>query len=207
MKKFWYIIPVILMAGRACSSLRFTGTVNDDLYYRPSDQPVIITERTAEARSTDQTYYDNIFAADTLIADEYIPDSEYAEYAAGSEAAIVNNYYGSSAAERIYLFNDDYFYPYWRDPFYFSPFSMRLNFGYSYWGYPYYRSYDPFWYDWYSPYSYYSPYYSYYGGYYPYYSPFSYYGYNPWYSSYMYPSLYYADSYKLTTGRRGGYSS
>ena len=81
MKKFWYIIPVILVTGSSCSSLRFTGAVNDDLYYRPSDQPVIVTERTVEARSTDQTYYDNIFAADTLIADEYIPDGEYAEYA------------------------------------------------------------------------------------------------------------------------------
>src|SRR5690606_15653765 len=111
---------------------------------------------------------------------------------------IVNNYYGG-AADRIYLFNDDYFYPYWRDPFYYSPFSMRLGFGYGYWGSygsPYSWGYDPFYYDYYSPYSYYSPYYSwgyspysyynYYGGYYGYGYP----GYYPWYSGYGYPSHY-----------------
>lgn len=177
MKRFWYIIPVILVVTSACSSLRFTGATNDDLYYRPSEAPVTVVA--AEDRNTGQ-YYDNIFAADTLIADEYIPDNEYEEYAA-TEATVINNYYGSPS-ERIYLFND-YFHPYWRDPFYYSPFSVRLNFGYGYspyyYGYdPFY--YDPFYYDWYSPYSYYRPYYSYWGGY-PNYYGYNYYGYNNYY--------------------------
>jgi hypothetical protein len=79
MKRFWYIIPAILVITSACSSLRFTGTTNDDLYYRPSEAPVTVA--TAEDRNAGQ-YYDNIFADDTLIADEYIPDNEYEEYAA-----------------------------------------------------------------------------------------------------------------------------
>ena len=208
MKKFLYIIPVILLTASSCSSLRFTGAVSDDLYYRPSDQPVVVEKSTTVVRGADQAYYDNIFAADTLIADEYIPENEYVDYASAGEATVINNYYGSSAAERIYLFNSDYFYPYWRDPFYFSPFSMSYGLGYGYYrpyGYSYW-GYDPFWYDWYSPYSYYSyysPYYSpYYSSFYsPYYSPWSGY-YSPWYSTY-----YYSENLKPTVARRGGYSS
>ncbi|MDX9926398.1 MAG: hypothetical protein RBT28_03425, partial [Bacteroidales bacterium] len=160
MKRFWYIIPAILVITSACSSLRFTGANNDDLYYRPSENPVAVAGPTVQDRNAGQSYYDNIYAGDTLIADEFVPDDEYSAYAAAGEPTIVNNYYGG-AADRIYLFNDDYFYPYWRDPFYYSPFSMRLGFGYGYWGSygsPYSWGYDPFYYDYYSPYSYYSPY-------------------------------------------------
>jgi len=84
-------------------------------------------------------------------------------------AAVVNNYYGASAAERIYLFNDG-FYPYWD---YYSPFSFSSHFGLGYgfglgfgWGYPYYG--DTVW-------RYYSvlPVLSYYGyGYGGYYDPY-----------------------------------
>ncbi|HQB52105.1 MAG TPA: hypothetical protein PLX62_04280, partial [Bacteroidales bacterium] len=224
MKRFFYIIPVILVIASACSSLRFTGAYyNDDLYYRPSENTVAVTASTVQGRNDGQAYYDNIYAADTLIADEYVPADEYSEYAAGGEQTIVYNYYGS-AADRIYLFSDDYFYPYWRDPFYYSPFSLRLSLGYGYWG-PYGSfyswGYDPFYYDYYYPYSYsyyypysyYSPYYSwgynpysyynYYGGYYGY----GYYGYYPWYSGYGYPSHYNDGGYVQNIARRGGYST
>ncbi|HPE22661.1 MAG TPA: hypothetical protein PLK17_01600, partial [Bacteroidales bacterium] len=70
MKRFWYIIPAIILISSACSSVRFTGATNDDLYYRPSENPVTVA--TVQERNDGQ-YYDNIFAADTLIADEYIP--------------------------------------------------------------------------------------------------------------------------------------
>ncbi len=93
MKQFWYIIPAILVTASSCTSTSYTGASNDDLYYRPSEKPVTATQST-QTKSADQTYYDNIFAADTLIADEYIPDNEYLAYNAGSEAAVVNNYYG-----------------------------------------------------------------------------------------------------------------
>ena len=162
MKKFWYIIPAIVLTAVSCTSTSYTGASNDDLYYRPSEEQVTASAATVQAASTDPSYYDNIFAADTLIADEYNPDSEYLAYNTGSEAAVVNNYYGSSAAERIYLFNDS-FYPYWQDPYYYSPFSLSLSFGFGfgfgyggYYGYPY--GYYPYYSDWYSPY-----YYPYYG--------------------------------------------
>ena len=211
MKRFWYIIPAVLLTTGACTSLRYSGAYNDDLYYRPSENPVTVAEATVQTRSADQSYYDNIYAADTLVADEFIPDNEASAYAAAGETTVVNNYYGS-AAERIYLFNDDYFYPYWRDPFYFSPYSLRLGFSYGYWS-PYYSPYymgyyDPFWYDWYSPYSYYSPYYSSWGRY-PYYGYYGYNYYNPWYYGYGYPYSYYNSGYEYiaNTGRRGGYST
>ncbi len=214
MKRFWYIIPAILVITSSCSSLRFTGASYDDVYFRPSENPVTVASTTVPERSADQSYYNNIYAADTLIADQYLPEDEYSAYAAEGETTVVNNYYGS-AAERIYLFNDDYFYPYWRDPFYFSPYSMRLSFGYGYgywspFGSPYYWGYDPFWYDYY-PYSYYSPfyspYYSYWGGY-PYYNNYYGYGLYPWYSGYGYPSYYYgSNEYISNIGRRGGYST
>lgn len=219
MKRCFYIIPAVLVIASACSSLRFTGANNDDLYYRPSENTVAVTTTIAQGRIDGQAYYDNIYAGDTLIADEYVPVDEYSAYAAADEQTIVNNYYGS-VADRIYLFSDDYFYPYWRDPFYYSPFSMRLGLGYGYWG-PYTSlyswGYDPYYYDYYYPYyypyshlgyypyySWYSPYsyYNYYGGYY------SYYGYSPWYFGYGYPYLqYYEGGYVQTVARRGGYSS
>ncbi|MBE0678049.1 MAG: hypothetical protein IH592_04720, partial [Bacteroidales bacterium] len=77
MKKFWYIIPAIFVTASSCTSLSFTGTSNDDLYYRPSEQPVTTAQVPVQAAVGGQIYYDNIFAADTLIADEYIPDNEY----------------------------------------------------------------------------------------------------------------------------------
>jgi hypothetical protein len=204
MKKFWYIIPATLVIASSCTSLIYTGVSNDDLYYRPSEQPVTAVVQTA---GDGQIYYDNIFAADTLIADEYIPDNEYMASNADAGTTVVNNYYSSGASERIYLFNDN-FYPYWRDPFYFSPFSARLSFGYGYrgmYGYPYSWGYDPFWSDYYSPWSYYNPYYSYWGGY-----PYNYYGYNmynPWYPGYGYIPGQGSSDYPTNVGRRGGYST
>ncbi len=164
MKKFRYIIPVILVAASSCTSQLFTGTAYDDLYYRESDQPVVAVQQNSPDRTTEQ-YYDNIFAGDTLIADEYVPyDESVAQEVILKDGARDNNYYNYlSPSDQIYLFNDSYFYPYWRDPFYFSPFSTRLSFGYNYFGSPYFGGgmYDPFWYDsyMYSPYMY-NPYYS-----------------------------------------------
>ncbi len=207
MKKFRYIIPVILVAASSCTSQLYTGTVEDDLYYSPSDEPVVAVQTAAPAGTTDQ-YYDNMLAGDTLIADDYVPTESYLS-GTGADAAVVNNYYGASAAERIYLFNDG-FYPYWD---YYSPFSFNMSFGYGFgigfgWGYPYYG----YGYGGYSPYypyygygygGYYDPYWGYgYGCCYPYYG---YGGYPPYYSS-AYPP-YYNDGDINNVSRRGGYST
>ncbi|TFH46709.1 MAG: hypothetical protein E4G92_06080, partial [Bacteroidia bacterium] len=210
MKKFKYIIPIILVAASSCTSQLYTGAVYDDLYYRASDQPVVAVQVNSPERSAEK-YYDNIFAGDTLIADEYFPYDEYlAQEGTLGNTSVVNNYYDyMSPSDQIYLFNDSYFYPYWRDPFYYSPFSSRLSFGYNYYGSPFFSGmYDPFWYDsyMYNPYYSYSPYYSYWG-----------YGYNPWilsgnYYNNYYPgndvnSKYVARRESYSTSARGTYST
>src|SRR5659263_595063 len=213
MKKLRYIIPVILVIASSCTSQLYTGTTDDDLYYRPSDQPVVAVQTTTPAGTTDQ-YYDNMLAGDTLIADDYVPSDAYLS-GTGADAAVVNNYYGGSAAERIYLFNDG-FYPYWD---YYSPFSLGMSYGYGFgssfgWGYPYYGygygRYNPYYgygYGGYNPYygygfgSYYDPYWGYGGGY-PYYG---YGGYSPYYGN-NYPP-YYNDGSSRQMARRGSYST
>lgn len=212
MKKFRYIIPVILVAASSCTSQLFTGTAYDDLYYRESDQPVVAAQQNSPDRTKEQ-YYDNIFAGDTLIADEYVPYDEYlSQEAILKDGSADNNYYNYlSPSDQIYLFNDSYFYPYWRDPFYFSPFSTRLSFGYNYFGSPYFGGgmYDPFWYDSYM----YSPYmYNSYNSYNPYWGYNSYwgYGYNPWMYSGYYNNGYYYQSNDVNSNyiaRRGGFST
>lgn len=192
MKNFRYIIPAILVITSSCSSQLFTGVTNDDLYYRASDQPVTTVQKNETALASDQQYYDNIFAADTLIADEYVPYEEFSvQETPSAGTSVINNYYGVSPSDQIYLFGN-YFYPYWRDPFYYSPFYSGFYVG-NYFGYsPYYWDYyDPFYYNsWYNPYYYYG-----YGGYMPWY-----------YSGYYNPGWYYNDI-NYNVARRGGYST
>ena len=77
-------------------------------------------------------YYDNVYAADTLVTDKYSVPSDY------DDQIVVNNnnmggsgydYYDDSYSNRINMFYGNYFNPYWQDPYYF-------NFGFNY-GYPY----------------------------------------------------------------------
>lgn len=207
MKKFRYIIPVILVIASSCTSQLYTGTTDDDLYYRPSGEPVVAVQTTTPAGTTDQ-YYDNMLAGDTLIADDYVPSEAYLS-GTGADASVVNNYYGASAAERIYLFNDG-FYPYWD---YYSPFSFSMSYGYGFgsgfgWGYPYYG----YGYGGYYPYYRYGyggyyPYYGYgYGGYYDPYWGYGYGGYSPYYGS-NYPNYNNNDGSSRYMARRGGYST
>ncbi|MCU0377054.1 MAG: hypothetical protein MUC78_02240, partial [Bacteroidales bacterium] len=204
MKNLAYIIPAVIIIASSCSSPSSLGVTNDDLYFRPSDEQVVIAETTVANKSSDQLYYDNIFASDTLVADNYVPAEEYAaQYGTGTDATIVNNYYGGSAAERVYLFNDG-IYPYWNEPYY-SPFSLSLSFGIGYgfgmgfgYGYPYY----PYSYGWYDPFWGY-PYYPYYGyGGYPYYG----YGGYPCYGCVPSPCYDCNDGSEYIS-RRGGYST
>jgi len=189
MKAVNYISILVILVLGSCSSGLYSGLEYDDLYYLPSDRPVSrvqspVTNQIVESDlRADDYYYDNIYSADTLVSNEYSD-------VVGNEEAVMNDYYGSrdygyydnySYSGRLRRFHGNYFYPYWRDPFYYN-YSWgfpSMSFGY---GYPYYS--DPFFYD---PY-YYD--YGYYGGYYPrnYYG--SYYGgfYNPYFSNWGYYS-------------------
>jgi hypothetical protein len=109
-----------------------------------------------------------------------------------------------SYAGRLNRFYGNYFYPYWRDPFYYSSSmwypSMSLSFGYPYIitvhiiiRFTTIHSYSDYYYG------------GYYGSYLGYYSPYSYYpySYSPYYYGGLgyYPGSYYSDS-NIEYGRR-----
>ncbi len=195
MKALYYISIVVLIGLSSCNSALYTGAEYDDLYYLPSDRPISesrvsvnspIQERTLKA----ENYYDNIYAADTLVSDQY---SDAVDYDDAIPSKNINNnyYYGSndyfdnySYSGRIRRFYGNYFDPYWRDPFY-SGYYSPFGYSYGYGGFPYSNYYDPFYSDYYG--GYYGGYYgSYMGGYY---SPFSY---GSYYNSYYSPFGYYS---------------
>ena len=180
MKAVNYISVLLLLVLGSCSSGLYTGFEYDDLYYLPSDKPVTkvqpgVNRQIAESDLKAEEYYDNIYATDTLVSDEYSDAVGYDNAVLDeSKGGTAYDYYDNySYSGRLRRFYGNYFYPYWRDPFYYSRGWPSMSFGY---GYPYYS--DPFWYD---------PFYS--SGYYgSYYSPW-YYGnyYSPFYSSYYWP--------------------
>lgn len=209
MKALNYISVITLLALASCTSSLYTGVEYDDLYYLPSDQPVTrarvsgsrqIVENNLQSRD----YYDNIYIADTLVSDEYNDAIDYEALSTQGNVSIYNYYDDYSYAGRLNRFHGNYFYPYWRDPFYYGFGYPSMSFGF---GYPSYYS-NPFYYDpFFSDYGYYGGYYgSYYGGYYgynpyySYYSPFSNYGY--------YSSMYrFNDGYSVPYARRDRQSS
>ncbi|HOX74021.1 MAG TPA: hypothetical protein PLB27_04855, partial [Bacteroidales bacterium] len=170
MKVFTNIAIISLLVLGSCTSRLYTSGEYDDLYYQPSDQTVTVSREPARKKIVESTlrseeYYDNIYAADTLVSDEYSDAVDYddAVISQGKGGNIYNYYMDDySYAGRLNRFYGNYFNPYWRDPFYSGwgfP-SMSFSFGRPYYYSPFY--YDPFYYD---PY-YYDPFYSYYGGYY-----------------------------------------
>lgn len=177
MKAVYYFFGFALLTLGSCSSGLYVGTEYDDLYYQDSDQPVTRVvpagyQSVAEGDLRSGGYYNNIYASDTLVSDEYASAID-----SSMNNQIINNYYGTdSYTGRLRTFYGNYFNPYWRDPFYYSGFpsiGLGFSFGYPYYysGFPYYNSYfyDPFYYDmFYSPYSYgFGGFYGgYYGGYY-----------------------------------------
>jgi hypothetical protein len=210
MKALSYIPILALLVFSSCSSTLYTGADYDDLYYSPSDAPVLNDRAAAKSPIEEKelranNYYDNVYAGDTLLADKYSLPSDY------DDQIVVNNsagggsgydYYDDSYANRLNMFYGNYFNPYWQDPFYYnfgysygSPyFGLGFNYGYPYFGlgfrysfgYPYY-GYNPYYWD---------PFF--YGGYwgYPYYG--GCYGCYPYYSYYP----YYSEGYGTTYGRR-----
>jgi len=185
MKTLLYISALALLILGSCTSSLYTGAEYDDLYYTPSDQPSVKANPPAKQQNADKTqktdeYYDNIYAADTLVSDEYSDAvdenimSDNGMYGDGS-GFNYDNYYSYSG--RLNNFYGNYFNPYWRDPYYMYGYpyptyglGLSYSFGFSFgFGYPYYYGYGYPYYGYGGYYDYY-PYYGYgYGGYYPYY--------------------------------------
>ena len=192
MKAINYIAISLLLVLGSCSSGLYTGLEYDDLYYLPSDRTVTnvqppVSRQITEGDLIAEEYYDNIYAADTLVSDEYSDAIDYNSVLSENSKGTINNYYldDYSYSGRLRRFYGNYFNPYWRDPYYFNWGWPSMSFGY---GYPSY--YDPFWYNPVYDYGYYGGYYSpwYYGSYGGYYSPFYSYSYWPYYSNWGYYS-------------------
>jgi hypothetical protein len=212
MKAYYYVSIIAVLILGSCNSALYTtrNAEYDDLYYTPSDQPVADTRvpsrnATKEDVLKSDKYYNNIYAADTLVSDEYSNAVDINNIRSSSDGTY--DYYDDmSYANHLRRFYGNYFDPYWRDPFYYgmySPFrySFGLGFGSPFYGYGY------------SPFGYYDPFYSdfYYGGFYsPYssfYSPFGYgfgygYGYGPYGYGYGYPYFHYDANNAVAYGRR-----
>ena len=84
MKATNYIFGLALLTLASCSSGLYVGTEYDDLYFVSSDQPVT-QARTSERNQISESnlrsgsYYDNIYAADTLVSEEYSDAVDYAD--------------------------------------------------------------------------------------------------------------------------------
>src|ERR1035437_166951 len=187
MKALSYIAALSLLILSSCTSRLYTGAEYDDLYYLPSDRPAISEKAPAKRQITEENlksgdnYYNNIYAADTLISDRYSDSLNYNDQNING----YNNYdqgYDNSYESRLRRFNGNYFDPYYSDPYYSgfgypyygSGFGMGMGmgmgmglgygFGYGYGGYPYYNpymGYGGFYGDYYG-----GLYGGYYGGYY-----------------------------------------
>ena len=164
MKALSQILVLVLLTLGSCTSRLYTGAEYDDLYFLSSDKPVVtakqsVNEQIVEGTLKADNYYDNIYAADTLVSDQYSDAVDY------NDANVYNNknygggydYYDNYPySGRLRRFYGNYFDPYWRDPFYSDWGYPSFGYGFGYGGFPY-------------SYNYYNPYYGYgglYGDYY-----------------------------------------
>jgi hypothetical protein len=183
MKTLSQILVLALLTLGSCTSSLYTGAEYDDLYYLPSDKPVAksnssVNDKITEGTLKNKDYYDNIYAADTLVSDQYSDAVNYdnqvnnSNYSNGEGFDYYNDYPYSN---RLRMFYGNYFNPYWRDPFYLD-YGMGLGMGYGYgmgygmdYGMGYGMGYGGLYGDYYGGYPgmYYGGYYgNYYGGYY-----------------------------------------
>jgi hypothetical protein len=202
MKALTYISASLLLTLGSCSSSLYTGAEYDDLYYLASDKPVVKAKAPANERITAGSlkqgeYYDNIYAADTLVSDQYSDaiKSDTLFYDNNNNGGGYEYYDNYSYTGRLNRFYGNYFNPYWRDPFY-SDYSYgypSFGYGYNYGGYN--NFYNPFMFN---------PSYGY-GGYYDNYYGGMYGGYGGMYGGYggMYGG--YGGMYGGYGGMYGGY--
>jgi hypothetical protein len=141
MKTLSQILVLVLLTLGSCTSSLYTGAEYDDLYYSPSDKPVTkakssVNDQIAGGNVKEKDYYDNIYAADTLVSDQYSDAVDY-------NTQVNNNDYNNnqgyqyfddySYSGRLRMFYGNYFDPYWRDPYYYYGYpSFGLSFGFGY---------------------------------------------------------------------------
>ena len=143
----------------SCTSRLYTGTEYDDLYFSSSDKPAVragtpVTDRIPGSNQQADNYYDNIYAADTLVSDEYSDAIDYnnqSVYPIYDNGGGYNYYNDFSYTNRLNMFYGNYFNPYWRDPFYFNfgypSFGLGMGYGFGMGGYPYNYGYPYYDYD------------------------------------------------------------
>ena len=204
MKTLYQIFILALLTLSSCTSTLYTGAEYDDLYYLPSDIPIAkgkssVNEQIAEGNLKGNDYYNNIYAADTLVSEQY---SDAVDYNTQDNNNNFNNNQGyeyfndNSYTGRLRMFYGNYFNPYWREPYYsdygYGGFPYSYGFGNSFYGNnPYYGYGGGFYND-------------YYGGYYPGYYGGGYYG--GGYGGGYYGGGYYGGGY-YGGGYYGGYNS
>ena len=145
MKTISQILVLALLTLGSCTSSLYTGAEYDDLYYLPSDKPVAknnpsANEQLPGGNLKGKDYYDNIYAADTLVSDEYSNAVDY-------NAPVNNNDFSNNNGQgydyydqypysnRLRMFYGNYFDPYWRDPFYFDYGYPSFGYGFGYGGF------------------------------------------------------------------------
>jgi hypothetical protein len=205
MKALSQILVLALLTLGSCTSRLYTGAEYDDLYYLPSDKPVVTTkppvnEQITEGTLKDKGYYDNIYAADTIVADQYSDAVDIGNQIYNNNSYNNNgyNYFDDySYSGRLRQFYGNYFDPYWRDPFYFDYGYPSFGYGFGYGGFPYSYGFGNSFYG--SPYFGYGGYGDYYGGFYPGY----YGGFYGGFGSYYYPYYGYTGSYFRSDGQNG----
>ena len=100
MKAINYISVLALLATMSCTSGLYKGVEYDDLYFQSSDRQAVAARTPASRRIVESDlksadYYDNIYAADTLMSEEYYDAVDYddAVQSKGGGTTIYNNYY------------------------------------------------------------------------------------------------------------------
>src|SRR5450759_1047751 len=82
MKTLYQIFILALLTLSSCTSTLYRGAESDDLYYLPSDKPIAkdkssVNEQIAEGNLKGNDYYNNIYAADTLVSEQYSDAVDY----------------------------------------------------------------------------------------------------------------------------------
>lgn len=197
MKALYHILLLALLTLGSCTSSLYTRSEYDDVYYSGSDKMVAkdkpsANEQVAAVTLKPDNYYNNIYAADTLVSDQYSDAVDYND----SISDVDNNYGGGydyydnyPYAARLSRFYGNYFNPYWEDPYYFDWGYPSMGFGFG--GFPYaYNYFYPYSYGYFGDYygglygGLYGLYGGFYGGFGLYYP--RYYGYNEGRSSFPY---------------------
>ena len=90
MKALAYISVVLPVVLASCATTQFSGGEYDDLYYSSSDTPpvksYVAREQIAEQNLSVGDYYDNKYAVDTLVSDQF------SDVAPAEDQIIINNY-------------------------------------------------------------------------------------------------------------------